>query len=62
MPFVQVHERRLEPVAGGTRVTDRIEFEPRLGALGPLFRPVFHAVFRHRHRRLARWFGRRRDG
>lgn len=56
-----VHERRLEPVADGTRVTDRIEFEPRLAVLGPLLRPVFHAVFRHRHRRLARFF-RSRDG
>jgi hypothetical protein len=26
--------------------------------LGPLLRPVFQAVFQHRHRRLAAHFGR----
>jgi ligand-binding SRPBCC domain-containing protein len=53
-----VHERRLDPVEGGCRVTDRIAFEPRLEFLGALLRPVFEAVFRHRHRRLARYFAR----
>src|SRR5258706_16273382 len=53
-----VHRRDLEPVAGGTRGTDRIEVEPRVAFLGPLLRPVFQAVFRHRHRRLAAHFGR----
>ncbi len=53
-----VHRRALEPVDGGTRVTDRIEFEPRLPLVGPLLRPVLEAVFRHRHRRLAAHFGR----
>ena len=52
-----VHRRDLEPVAGGTRVRDRIEFEPRLPCGGPLVRVVFRAVFRHRHRRLATHFG-----
>jgi ligand-binding SRPBCC domain-containing protein len=51
-----VHRRDLEPVAGGTRVRDRIEFEPRLPFLGPLLRIVFRAVFHHRHRRLATHF------
>jgi ligand-binding SRPBCC domain-containing protein len=53
-----VHRRELEPVGDGTRVTDRIEFEPRMSFLGPLLRPVFQAVFRHRHRRLAAHFAR----
>jgi len=52
-----VHERRLEPEGGGTRVTDRIAFEPRLPLIGALLMPVFRAVFRHRHRRLAQHFG-----
>ena len=30
-----VHRRNVEPVAGGTRVTDRIEFEPRVPVIGP---------------------------
>ena len=51
-----VHRRALEPVAGGTRVTDRIEFEPRVALVGPVLQRLFHAVFRHRHRRLAAYF------
>ncbi len=54
-----VHRRSLEPVADGTRVTDSIEFEPRLPGVGPLLRVVFEAVFRHRHRRLAAFFASR---
>ena len=50
------HERTLEPRSGGTLVTDRVEFEPRLPGGGAL-RPLFHAVFRHRHRRLRSRFG-----
>jgi ligand-binding SRPBCC domain-containing protein len=53
-----VHRRDLEPVAGGTRVRDRVDFEPRLPLPGPLLRAVFQAVFRHRHRRLAAHFRR----
>ena len=53
-----VHRRDLEAVAGGTRVRDRIEFEPRLPFLGPPLRVVFQAVFRHRHRRLGVYFRR----
>jgi len=53
-----VHERTLEPVDGGCRVTDRIEFEPRLAVLAPLYAVVFRQFFRHRHRRLRRAFAR----
>lgn len=53
-----VHRRDLEAVAGGTRVRDRIDFEPRVAFLGPLQRAIFRAVFRHRHRRLAAHFRR----
>ncbi len=57
------HERTLNPVTGGTRVTDRITFEPRL----PL-RPIagllalgVDAFFKHRQRRLkAYWDPSRR--
>jgi len=51
-----IHERTLEPVTGGCRVTDRIQFEPRLPGVGRAFLPVYRFFFRHRHRRLARWF------
>ncbi len=49
-----VHRRQPEPAAAGTRVTDRVEFEPRVPLLGVVLLPVFRAVFRHR--RLARHF------
>lgn len=51
-----IHERMLEPVAGGCRVTDRIRFEPRLPGTGRVFLAVFRLFFRHRHRRLVRHF------
>jgi ligand-binding SRPBCC domain-containing protein len=50
------HERIVEPAEGGSRVTDRIRMEPKLGLLATPMRPVFRAVFRHRHRRLRAWF------
>jgi hypothetical protein len=51
-----VHRRQLEASDGGTRVTDRVEFEPRLPLMGALLRPVLDALFRHRHRRLRAYF------
>ena len=53
-----IHERTLETVPGGCRVTDRIEFEPRLSLPSGLFHGVFRFFFRHRHRRLAQWFSK----
>ncbi|HEX6688437.1 MAG TPA: hypothetical protein VF085_07200 [Solirubrobacterales bacterium] len=51
------HERTLEQIEGGCKVTDRVRWEPRLGLLASPLRPVFAWFFRHRHRRLARHFG-----
>ena len=52
------HERTLEPAAGqGCLITDRVRWEPRLGLPGRPLRPMFRAIFRHRHRRLQRRFG-----
>jgi len=50
------HERIVEPAEGGSRVTDRIRMEPRLGLPAAPLRPMFRGVFRHRHRRLRAWF------
>ncbi len=52
------HERTLEPDGEGTRVTDRVRFEPRLRVGAGLQRALFDAIFRRRHRRLAAHFGR----
>ncbi len=51
-----VHERTLQPVAGGCRVTDRIQFESRLPGLDRVLLPLFRFFFGHRHRRLGRYF------
>src|SRR5512143_677123 len=50
------HERSVEPAAGGSIVTDRVRFVPRLPALAPLFLPVFRLSFRVRHWTLRRMF------
>ncbi len=53
------HERVVEPLGEVTsRVTDRITFEPRIALLGGLFAMMFEMAFAHRHRRLAKTFGR----
>lgn len=50
------HERRVVPAAGGSAVSDRLVVEPRLPSTWPA-RSIVGALFRHRHRRLARRFG-----
>lgn len=54
-----LHERTIEPAAGGCTVTDRVRFVPRVSLLGPLQLRIFRGVFRLRHRNLARLFARR---
>jgi ligand-binding SRPBCC domain-containing protein len=56
-----VHRRTLEPADGGTRVTDRIEFEPRVPLVGGALRALFAIVFRHRPARLAAHFRKGAD-
>lgn len=52
------HERTLDALpGGGTRVTDRVAFEPRIRPIGGLHERVIRATFRHRHRRLRAFFG-----
>ena len=49
------HERSIDPVAGGSKITDRLTFEPRVGA--PLVKWFIAAVFRHRHHVIRRELG-----
>jgi hypothetical protein len=51
------HDRWLDDVPGGTRITDRLRFGARLPGGDALAAPIVRALFRHRHRRLARRFG-----
>ena len=56
------HERTLTTVAGGTRVRDRVSFEPRIPSAGfaTLLARVIDAFFKHRQRRLHAHFSRHR--
>ncbi len=51
------HHRLLEPLPGGTRLTDAVRFTPRQARLGPVYRAVFRRAFALRHRNLRRMFG-----
>ncbi|NNL65012.1 MAG: hypothetical protein HKP30_02090 [Myxococcales bacterium] len=51
------HERVIEPAEGGSRITDRVRFVPRLAWLTGVHRFVFRTVFRWRHHRLRGLFG-----
>ncbi len=51
------HERTIEPSVEGATIVDRIAWELRLPLPGRLLRPLFAAIFRHRHRQLQRHFG-----
>ncbi len=58
MQRVWEHERVIEPVGRGCRITDRVCFTPRVPGTGLLFLPVFRGVFGWRHRNLRRMFAR----
>jgi ligand-binding SRPBCC domain-containing protein len=51
------HVRTVRPLDGGSLVTDAIAWEPRLPIPAKALRPLFRAIFGHRHRRLRRRFG-----
>jgi len=51
------HERVVEPHGDGARLTDKLAWQGRFGALGALFGVAVPILFRHRHRRLRRRFG-----
>jgi ligand-binding SRPBCC domain-containing protein len=53
------HARTIEPVDGGCVITDSIAWEPRLPLPARSLRPMFGAIFQHRHRRLRKRFGGR---
>ena len=54
------HERFVEPRGeAACTITDRLTFEPRIRAASRLARGIVERTFRHRHRRLSRWFGGR---
>jgi ligand-binding SRPBCC domain-containing protein len=51
------HERTIMADGqGGSTLTDRVRFTPRLPIPARWLRPLYRAVFRHRHRRLRAHF------
>lgn len=48
------HDRVIESLGTLVRVTDSVEFSPRLSFLGPILSPLYRQVFKHRHQRLRR--------
>ncbi len=52
------HQRDILPMEGYSEVVDKIEMTTRLSWLEPLITPIYLAVFKHRHRRLQKMFGR----
>jgi ligand-binding SRPBCC domain-containing protein len=53
------HERTLRDDSGGCVIDDRIEWEPKVMALAPIFDRAFRLTFENRHRRLRARFGGR---
>lgn len=51
------HEREVRDRDGGCVVEDRLEFDPKLRALSPIFERAFRLTFENRHRRLRARFG-----
>ena len=51
------HERRLSAEGEGCRIVDRLSFQPRLPGMGLLIERFIRMAFRHRHKRLRRFFG-----
>lgn len=54
---VWIHRRRVEPIDGGARVIDELDFEPRVSWLRGFDRFMVVQTFAHRHRRLRVRYG-----
>jgi len=51
------HERTVERIGVGSRVTDRLTWEGRARPFGAIYSVAVPILFRNRHRRLLRQFG-----
>ena len=51
------HERIVEPISGGCRLTDRLKLSPKIAILGPIYERIFRLTFTLRHRNLRKLFG-----
>lgn len=46
------HERTISTSGSGSKIKDVVHYKSKLGFLGNLFKPVYQAIFAHRHKRL----------
>ncbi len=53
-----IHEREITEIPKGVRLRDRVSFVSRLASLERVYLVVFRLVFRYRHFRLKRLYGR----
>ncbi|MGQ0699817.1 MAG: hypothetical protein ACT4PZ_16440 [Panacagrimonas sp.] len=54
---VWIHRRRVLVIDAGCRVSDELEFQPRVSILALVLHGFVRMLFRHRHRRLRAKFG-----
>ena len=52
------HEREILPDGDGARIIDRLTVESRIPMLEPIQVPIFRLVFRYRHARIRKLYGR----
>ena len=58
MNAVWQHERKISAQTDGrAQVEDHVRYRARLPLMGWLLKPIYQAVFRHRHRRLQKCYG-----
>ena len=57
MQHTWVHRRRVRAIEGGCRVSDELEFLPRVSMAAPVLNVFVNLIFHHRHRRLRARFG-----
>jgi len=51
------HSRTIKSLGSTCIVTDELEFVPKLSFLGGVMKPVYKAIFKHRHKRLEAKYG-----
>lgn len=51
------HRREIREEIAGCSIHDTVEYLPRISILGKVVRPVYQAIFNHRHRRLISKYG-----
>ena len=51
------HRRSITDHSDGCRIHDQVEYDSRLHFIGGVLKPLYKAVFKHRHRRLRAKYG-----